>query len=127
MRSLKKTDVKADVLTGTPNINLKEKAVHYYTSNASGNWVFNVRADATTGLEAYLQTNESMTFTAVTTQGSTAYYCTGLSVDGNLQTIKWVGGTPTAGTPNALDTYTFSIIKTASNTYTVLGSLTSYE
>jgi hypothetical protein len=44
-------------------------------------------------------------------------------VDGTTITPKWQGGTaPSAGNASSIDSYTFTIIKTASATYTVLAS-----
>ena len=54
---------------------------------------------------------------------TTAYYPTAFQVDGVSVTPKWQGGTaPTSGNANSIDSYTFTIIKTASATYTVIGS-----
>jgi hypothetical protein len=42
-------------------------------------------------------------------------------------TPKWSGGTaPTEGNTSAIDIYTFTIIKTASATFTVLASQTKF-
>ena len=63
----------------------------------------------------------------VTTQGGTAYYASGFNIDGSSVTVKYAGGAPAAGNPNGLDVYSFSIIKTASSTFTVLGSLDAFS
>jgi hypothetical protein len=50
-----------------------------------------------------------------------------MEIDGNAVTPKWQGGSaPTAGNADSLDVYSFTIIKTAANTYTVLGSQTQF-
>ena len=55
------------------------------------------------------------------TSGSTAYYPSAFTIDGTSVTPKWSGGTaPSAGNASAIDAYSFTIIKTAANTYTVL-------
>jgi hypothetical protein len=57
------------------------------------------------------------------TNGTTAYYPTAFQVDGTAVTPKWVNGTaPSAGNASSIDVYTYNIIKTAANTYTVLAS-----
>ena len=92
--------VSATSATGTVNVDLSTAAVHYYTSNAAANWTFNFRGN-----------------------GSTAYYPTAFQVDGVSVTPKWQGGTaPGSGNASSIDSYTFTIIKTASATYTVLAS-----
>ena len=61
-------------------------------------------------------------------QGGTAYYNSAVQVDGSSVTPVWQGGTaPTAGNASSLDTYVYTIIKTASATFTVLASLTQYK
>ena len=124
---IEKADVKGDVLTGTHNVNLEDNSVHLYTSAATGNFTFNVRGGPGTTLDSMMNNGESITVAMVTTQGGTAYYASGFNIDGNSVTVKWAGGAPSAGNANALDVYTFSIIKTATNTFTVLGSLDSFE
>ena len=124
---IEKADVKGDVLTGTHNVNLEDNSVHLYTSAATGNFVFNCRGGASTTLDSMLNNGESITVAMVTTQGGTAYYCTSLQIDGTGQSVKWAGGAPSGGNANGLDVYTFSIIKTGSATFTVIGSLGGFS
>ena len=63
------------------------------------------------------------------TNGSTAYKpaATSVQIDGVTVTPKWNGGTaPSVGNANSIDVYTFTIIKTASATYTVLGTQSKF-
>ena len=100
----------------------------YYTSNASANWTFNFRGNSGTTLNSVLATNDSITVAFAVTQGTTAYYPTVFQVDGTSVTPKWLGGTaPSAGNASSVDLYTFTIIKTASATFTVLGSLSQFK
>ena len=125
---IERADVKGDTLTGTPNVNLEDNAVHYYTSNAGANWVFNFRGGVSTTLNSMLATGEVMTVALLTTQGSTAYYATGIQIDGVSQTVKWSNGTaPSSGTANSIEVYSFSIVKTGNATYSVIGSVSDYS
>ena len=125
---IERADVKADVLTGTVNVNMINNAVHYYTSNAGGNWVFNFRGGPSDALNSVLSTGEVMTVAMLTTQGSTAYYATGIQIDGVSQTIKWSNGTaPSSGTASSIEVYSFSIVKTGNATYSVIGSVSDYS
>jgi hypothetical protein len=68
-----------------------------------------------------------MTFAVLATQGSTAYYLNAYQVDGSAVTPKWQGGSaPTGGNASGIDVYTFTIIKTAAATFTVLASQTQF-
>ena len=62
------------------------------------------------------------------TNGATAYYPDVIQVDGTTITPKWQGGTaPSSGNTSSIDIYTFTIIKTASVTFTVLGAQTQFK
>jgi hypothetical protein len=61
------------------------------------------------------------------TQGATAYYLNVYQVDGTGVTPKWQGGSaPTEGNASGIDSYSFTIIKTADATFTVLASQTQF-
>ena len=109
--------------TGTVNVDISTSAVKYYTANASANWTFNFRGDGSNTLNSLLSTGQSATVAFLVTNGSTAYRPTAFTIDGVSVTPKWQGGTaPSAGNASSIDSYTFTIIKTASATYTVLAS-----
>jgi hypothetical protein len=115
--------VSATAATGTVNVDISTAAVHYYTANASANWTFNFRGDGSNTLNSLLSTGQSATVAFLVTNGSTAYRPTAFTIDGVSVTPKWQGGTaPATGNASSIDSYTFTIIKTASATYTVLAS-----
>lgn len=121
------TTVSATAATGTINFDAVTQAELYYTSNASANWTLNVRGDGTTSLNTLMATNDTLTITFLVTQGSTAYYASAFTIDGNSVTPKWQGGTaPTAGNASSVDVYTYAIIKTGSAAFTVLASQTKF-
>jgi hypothetical protein len=115
--------------TGTIDFNLLEQAILYKTSNATANYTLNFVGNSTTTLNSILNTNESITCAFINTNGANAYYANIIQIDGNTITPKWVypTGAPTVGVNNALETYNFNIIKTASATYTVLASRIGYQ
>jgi hypothetical protein len=118
----------ATAATGTINFDAITQPTLYYTSNASGNFTLNIRGDGTTTLNSLLTTTQSLTVTFLNTNGTTAYGISALNIDGSARTVKWLSGTGAIPTPNAssIDAWTFTIIKTASNTFTVLGSLSKF-
>jgi len=124
---VEKAAISATGLSGPVNYNALDGAVVYVTANATGNWTLNLRGDASTSLNSVLATGDSFTFVVMATQGSTAYYQSAMQIDGNSVTPKWAGGTaPTAGNVSSIDVYTFVVIKTAANTFTVLASQTKF-
>jgi hypothetical protein len=119
--------VSATAATGTVNFDVLTQGVLYYTTNASGNWTLNVRGDGSNTLNSVLETNDSITVVFLVTQGSTAYYSTALTIDGNAVTPKYITGTAfTAGNASSIDSYVYTIIKTGSATFTVLASQTKF-
>jgi hypothetical protein len=119
--------VSATAATGTVQVDLSTSAVKYYTSNATADWTFNFRGDGSTTLNTLLAIGQSATVAFLVTNGSTAYKPTVFQVDGSAVTPKWQGGTaPAAGNASSIDAYTFTIIKTASATFTVLGAQTKF-
>jgi len=113
--------------SSTTNFYIQSGGVQYYTTSAANNWTLNIAFSSGTSLNTALSTGQSVTFTLVTTQGSTAYYNSAVTIDGTSVTPKWIGGAPTAGNASGLDVYRGSIIKTASATYTVIMSLTQFK
>ena len=121
------TTVSATGASSTINYDVITQGVIYYTSNATANWTLNFRGNSTTTLNSIMAIGETRTITFMATQGTTAYYNNAITVDGASVTPKWQGGSaPTAGNPSSIDIYTYSIIKTAAGTFTVLASQTRF-
>jgi hypothetical protein len=117
------TTVAATAATGTVNFDTQTQAVLYFTATASGNWTLNVRGDGSTTLNSLMDVGDSLTVTHLVTQGTTAYYNSAVTIDGSAQTVKWQNGlAPSAGNASSVDAYSYTIIKTASATYTVFAS-----
>lgn len=115
--------VSATAATGTVDFDADTQGFLYYTSDASADWTLNVRGSASTTIDSKLAVGDSMTVAFLVTNGATAYKHSALTIDGSAQTVKFSGGTaPAAGNASAIDAYSFTIIKTASATYTVLGA-----
>jgi hypothetical protein len=120
-------DVVGAAPSATQTFYVASGAVQLYTTNAANNWIINFGWSSGTTMNAEMAVGDSITVTMLITQGSTAYYVTAVEIDGTTVGVNWQGGTaPTAGHASGIDAYNFSIIKTASATYTVLGSLTQF-
>jgi hypothetical protein len=117
----------ATAATGTVNVDINTSAVKYYTSNATADWTFNFRGDGSTTLNSLLANGQSATVAFLVTNGGSAFKPTAFQVDGSVVTPKWQGGSaPATGNASSIDSYTFTIIKTASATFTVLGAQTKF-
>ena len=121
------TTVVASGATGTINYDITTQSVLYYTVNSSSNFTLNFRASSGTTLNTALAVGQAVTVAFLNTNGTTGYYNNAITIDGASVTPKWINGAaPTTGYSNSVDTYTYTIIKTASATYTVLATLAKF-
>jgi hypothetical protein len=121
------TTVSGTGASGTINYDITTQSVLYYTSNSTANFTLNFRASSTTTLNSALAVGQAVTVAFLNTNGTTGYYNNAITVDGASVTPKWINGAaPTTGYSNSIDTYTYTIIKTASATYTVLATLAKF-
>jgi hypothetical protein len=123
-------NISATAATGTVTINSATDSLTYYTTNASANFVINLRGNASTTMNNQLQTGEVITSVFLNTNGTVAYYPTAVQVDGGTAGVltEWQGGAaPTAGNASSIDAYSFTVIKTAGSAFTVLASQTQFK
>jgi hypothetical protein len=119
--------VSANTLNGVSNFDVLEGAVKFYTNNPTGNWTINLRGNSSNTFDSMTATGDSVTVAYMANNGGTAYYQTGLQIDGFGRTVKWQGGSaPSSGNASSIDIYSITLVKTASNTWTVLASQTQY-
>ena len=115
--------------TATTNFYVNTGSVQYITGNNANNWTLNFAFSSGTTLNSAMTTNDSLSCTLITTNTTTAYYLSAITVDGTSSgvTVKWQGGSaPTSGNASSIDSYTFVIIKTGSAVYTILASQTKF-
>lgn len=118
-------NVVASAATGTINIEVDTASVWYYTSNATANHTLNFRYSSSVSLNTALATGDAITVVWLNTNGATAYYPNVIQIDGTGVTPK-VPAAITAGNASSIDAYSFTIIKTASATFTVLETQTKF-
>ena len=106
------------------------QAVYFQNVDLGANFTVNLRGNASTALNAALNTGESATVALITKQGNTTYYNTSVLVDGtstNVTVVYQGGSAPTAGNASSNDVYTYTALKTAASTYTILAALTQFK
>ena len=117
-----KVNVTAGKLSDNLNINLANGMVHLFTTAESTTSTPNIRVDGSTSLNSVMAIGESVVVTLITTANASAYSAQ-MTIDGGAQTENWIGGTaPAAGGSSGVDIHTFSIIKTADATFTVIAN-----
>jgi hypothetical protein len=118
-------NIVASAATGTINFDVSTASVWYYTSNATANHTLNFRYSSGVSLDTALATGDAITLVWLNTNGATAYYPNVINIDGSAVTPK-VPAAITTGNASSIDAYSFTIIKTASATFTVLETQTKF-
>lgn len=113
--------------TANINIDVMSESIKYYTSNATSTWNVNIRASSLTTFDYLMSNGESMTVTLMTKQGAPSYNARAFTIDNFPITINWFNGNIPISTNNSIDIYSYTILKTSANSYTVLGNKTSYR
>jgi hypothetical protein len=111
--------------TGTVNLDVVTSSILIYTSDATADWTLNVRGNSTTTLDSIMATGEQISVVFETPIGATAYepIAGGFTIDGVVpSSIKYLGGSIPVGNINSTDVYVYTIRKTGTATFTVLGS-----
>ena len=117
-----KVNITAGKLSENLNIDLSNGMVHLFTTNETATSVPNIRVDGSTSLNSVMAIGESVVVTLVTTANASAYSAQ-MTIDGGAQTERWIGGSaPSGGGSAGVDIHSFTIIKTADATFTVIAN-----
>ncbi len=114
--------ITAGKLSDNTNIDLENGMVHLFTTAETTTSTPNIRFSSSTTLNSSMSVGEAISVTIITTAAA-AGYSAQLTIDGAAVTENWVGGSaPSDGGSSGVDIYAYTIIKTASATYTVIGN-----
>jgi hypothetical protein len=115
-------NVTAGKLSDNTNIDVENGMVHLFTTAESTTSTPNIRYNATTSLNDRMSIGQSIVVTLITTANASAYSAN-ITIDGGAVTENWIGGSaPSDGGSSGVDIHSFTIIKTASATFTVIGN-----
>ena len=106
------------------NLNLSEGNLHYNSTNLGGTGAY-LNLISTAGINTDVAVGQALNVTAITAVNATTAFINALKIDGKGTgiTTSWVGGSvPTDGGGSNVDTYSFNILKTASETYIVIAN-----
>jgi len=114
--------------TGTQNVYISEGNVHYFTSASTGTWKPNFTMSTAPDINSTISTNDTFSVTMIVNKGATTHYADSVQVDGSDVSIHWLGGAPTdGGGTSTFDIYSYTIIKTGSDTFKAFGSVSTYS
>ena len=113
-------NVTAGKLSDNTEINISNGQVHLFTTAESTTSTPNIMS--TTGINTDMSVGESLVVTIITTANASAYSAH-ITIDSAAVTENWIGGSaPDAGGSSGVDIHSFTIIKTGSAAYTVIGN-----
>tara|TARA_A100001388_G_scaffold12907_1_gene8812 strand:- start:2489 stop:3106 length:618 start_codon:yes stop_codon:yes gene_type:complete len=115
-------NITAGKLSDNTNIDLANGMVHLFTTTETTTSTPNIRFNSSTSLDSSMSVGEAISVNIITTAAAAAYSAQ-LTIDGAAVTENWVGGAaPSDGGSSGVDIYSYTIIKTASATFTVIGN-----
>ena len=115
-------NVTAGKLSDNTNINIEDGMVHLFTTAESTTSTPNIRYNGSVALNNRMSIGQSIVVTLITTANASAYSAN-ITIDGSAVTENWVGGSaPSDGGSSGVDIHSFTIIKTANATFTVIGN-----
>lgn len=122
-------NVYTTAIGGNVNIDLQNNTLYFFSSNTTANVTFNLRANTQNTLDSQLSIGQAVTTGILLKQGATRYRAN-VYVDGVLQAPFYLGNSaPSFATSQqeSIDAYSINVLKTASNTYTVLVSNSNFQ
>ena len=108
------------------DLNITNGNFHFNSANLGGTGT-TLNIMSTTGINTTVNVNEVLNVTAVTAVNATTAFVNKVTVDGKATgiTTHWVGGSvPSDGGGSGVDTYSFNILKTGSETYIIVANQT---
>jgi hypothetical protein len=116
----------AGKLSDNTTIDLEDGMIHYFSTQETTTSTPNIRYSSSKTLNNMLSIGDSVAITIITT-AATAGYSANLNINGVQQTVEWIGGSAPSegGGSDGLDILIYNILKTAANTYKIIGNHTN--
>jgi hypothetical protein len=108
--------------SGNVNIDISNNSVHFFTGYSTANTTFNLRGSSSETFDSVISIGQTISV-AVAVSNDTQRYIANLSIDGVSQTLYYAGNTRpdiAAITAEEINLFSYSILKTAGNNYTVI-------
>ena len=104
-------------------MNVENGNVFLFTTQETTTCTPNLRWNGSTTLNSKVNVGDMIAITVITTAAAGGYSAQ-LTIDGAAVTENWVGGSaPSAGGSSGKDIYSYTIVKTADATFTIIGNL----
>ena len=113
-------------LNGEFDLTLENGNVWYLTANATATFTPDIKVNGSVSLNSAMSINEAIVVTLIHGTNNASYYANAFKIDNASVTPEYLGGAPSAAGSDGYDSYTWTIIKTANNTYKVFGNLSNF-
>lgn len=123
---IEKLTVNTSAMGANIQFDFLENSILYHTANSTANCTINFRGNSTVTLNEFLSANQAVSAAALITNGATGYVISNIQIDGNTVTPKLSGNTTPVANTNAVDLYSYTILKTADNVFTVFSGKTEF-
>ena len=115
--------VTAGKLSDNTNLDAANGNVFLFTTQETTTCTPNIRWNGSTTLNSKVNVGDMIAITVITTAAAGGYSAQ-LTIDGAAVTENWVGGSaPSGGGSSGKDIYSYTIVKTADATFTIIGNL----
>tara|TARA_B100000427_G_scaffold24090_1_gene17919 strand:- start:261 stop:1256 length:996 start_codon:yes stop_codon:yes gene_type:complete len=113
-------------LNGEFDLTLENGNVWYLTANATATFTPDIKVNGSVSLNSAMSVNEAIVVTLIHGTNNASYYANAFKIDNASVTPEYLGGAPSGSGSDGYDCYTWTIIKTANNTYKVFGNLSNF-
>jgi hypothetical protein len=127
-RVLEEANINSIAIGGNVNIDVVDSTVFFFNANTTANVTFNIRANTQNTFDSVTAIGET-TSLAIAVKHGTVRHEANLAIDGVVQTLYYAGNTRPANVSISsaeINLFSYSIFKTAANTYTVISANTVF-
>jgi hypothetical protein len=125
---LEEANINSIAVGGNVNIDVVNTTVFFFNANTTANVTFNLRANTQNTFDSVTAIGET-TSVAIAVKHGDVRHEANLSIDGVIQTLYYAGNTRPANvaiTSPEINLFSYSVFKTAANTYTVISANTVF-